>query len=36
MTTDEARKRAMENCKRAAGKEESCTVVNVDNDEVRP
>jgi dienelactone hydrolase len=31
MTTDEARKKAIENCKRAAENHEPCTVVSVDN-----
>lgn len=36
MTTDEARKKALENCKNAAQNNEQCKVVSVDNAEVHP
>jgi hypothetical protein len=36
ITTEDARKRALDNCKQAAQKNESCAVVSVDNAEVHP
>ena len=36
ITTDEARKKALEACKQAAHNNEACTVVSVDNGEVHP
>jgi dienelactone hydrolase len=36
MTTDDARKKALENCKHSAQNNEQCTVVSVDNAEVHP
>ncbi len=36
ITTEEARKKALESCKRTAQNNEACTVVSVDNAEVRP
>ena len=36
MTTEDARKRALDNCKQAAGKNEPCAVVSVDNAEIHP
>lgn len=36
MTTDEARKKAVDNCKHGAQNNESCTLVSIDNAEVHP
>jgi len=36
MTTDDARHKAIENCRHAARNKEDCVLVSIDNAEVRP